>query len=288
MITDFSLESKATRWGEAILASAATQIPIDYVVNSTFNEKYDVLASDHIGTTSIPVIKWIGLGVGSDYMAQLTHPTSGAVIDNPTPYIHSNEDAIPFIPFPFLMRKEGEDDLTSTERAKYAMRYTVTIDGISYVCYMLRRVDVTNDKVTSKVVTVNGNGEITDISPLEASTAPLNPTRDKNYTGESSSSNEYLRVRAPLALTLDPSDIAELINCANIIFGASDIEITEFALVGGISKTTAVVDGTNNIGYTEVIGAQTTHFSPVSFSASQRLDTGISVEFKIGQSMATS
>ncbi len=287
-VSDLSLEAKATRWGEAVVASAITQRPIDYIANSTYNEHLDVLANEHIGTTKIPVIKYIGLGIGSDYMEKIIHPITNAVIDNPNKYIHSNEDAIPFIPFPYIMRKLGEDDLSKEERAKFALRAIITIKGQKYVAYFLKRANNTNDKVKLEKVTTNSNGEVIKVDPLDPSTRPLEPVRDPDYLGETPSSNEYLKVRSTLGLSLTPSEISEIINCAAIMFGVNDIEITEFSMVAGIEHSTVVTDGNTNITYDEVIAAQSTHFSQVSFSAAQRVDVGIDIEFKLGQSMSLS
>ena len=285
-VTDLSLTAKSTRWGSALVGAAITQRPLDYVANSTYNEHLDVLPLDHIGTNKIPVIKYIGMGIGSDYMTSIIHPLNGAVIDNPTKYIHSNEDAIPFLPFPYIMRVIGEDDLSITERAKFAMRGIIEINDVSYAAYYLKQAEATNDKVTIEVVTTDTSGNVTDVSALEPSTAPLTPVRDTTFSGESDSTNEYLQIRSTLTLSLSPADVSEILNCAAIMFGVNDIEITEFAMVGGIDVTSVVVDGNSNISYTEAIGAQTTHFSPVSFSAAQRLDVGIDIEFKLGQSLA--
>lgn len=287
-VQDLTLEAKATRWGEAVTAAAMRQRPIDYIANSTYNEYLDVLPNAHFETEKVPVINWVGLGIGSKYMSSIVHPLNSAVIDNPAYYIHSNEDAIPFIPFPYVMRKVGSDDLSTTERARYAMRAIIVIEGVQYVAYYLKAAEATSDKVAITVVETDGSGNLVDTNPLEPSTAPLNPKRDSSYLGESTSSNEYLQVRAPLTLSLTSSDISEILNCAAIMFGETDIEITEFSMVAGISYDNTVTDGGSNISYSEVIAAQSTHFSPVGFSAAQRLDVGIDIEFRLGQSMSMS
>lgn len=284
-VTDLSLEAKPTRWGEALIASAITRRPIDYIANSTYNEALDFLPLEHMGTNEIPFIGWVGMGIGSDYMKALPHPITGDVIENPTKYIHSNEDAVPFIAMPYVLREEGKDNLSKAERDKLSGRCIMTINGKRWVAYMLRAAEITNSKVTINKVTVDSDGNVIGNDPLEPSQRPLNPVRDPNFVGEAPSTNEYLQIRSSVELSLSPSDLSELINVANIMFGATDIEITEFSIVGGISKSHVVVDGSTNITYNEVIGAQSTHFSPVSFSAAQRVDVGVDITFQIGQSL---
>ncbi len=286
MITDTKLEAKATRWGEAMGVAALTQTACDYILMTTYNEHLDVLPDAHIGTTLIPHVGWFGIGIGSDYMSTLTDPISGDIVENTTKYIHSNEDAIPFTSMPFVARKVGEDDLSAEERSKLGMRSIHEVDGVNYVLYWLKAAEVTTDKVTIEVVTKDTAGIITDVSELEPSADPLNPVKDANYLGEEVSSNSYIRVRGVRKLSLSPSDVAELLNVAAILYGKTDIDITEFALVGGIEQEQVVVDGSTNITYTEVIGAQGGYFSPVSFSASARLDVGIDLTFKMGQSLS--
>lgn len=287
-VTDLTLESKATRWGEAVAAASLTKRPINYIPNSTYNEHLDILPNAHMGTNEIPSVQWVGMGVGSDYMKNLIHPIGKDVISNPTNYIHKNSDAIPFIPMPYAMRKEGEDDLPTALRNTLSNRALMIVDGVRYWGWFLKAVEKTSDKVGIDVVTTDGGGNVIETKPLEPSVDPLNPKRDPNFVGESGSSNEYLQVRSPILLSLSPGDISEILNAASILFSSSDIEITEFSLVAGIPKSHVVTDGGRSITYTEVIGAQSTHFSKLSFGAAQRVDVGVDIGFKIGHSMPIS
>lgn len=284
-ITDTTFEAKATRWGEVISAAAATGRPIEYIPNSTYNEHLDVLPDAHIGTNKIPTIKWLGLGVGSDYMKQLTVPTSGAIVETPTGYIHNNMDAIPFLPFPFAMRREGDDNLPANLRARLAGRSKMVVDGENWIGWFLSQCDDTASKVEITKVTTDDDGNEVSVVPLEPSSKPLNPSRDPNFVGEAPSSNEYIRVRSPINLTLTPTDMAELANCASILFDTSDIEISEFSIVGGIPQPHVVQDAGTNISYTEVIGAQSAYFSSMGFEIAKRISVGAEFEFQLGVSM---
>lgn len=284
-VTDLSLEAKATRWGEALIASAITRRPVEYIANSTYNEALDFLPQEHIDTNEIAHVGWVGMGIGSDYMQSIPHPITGDVIENPTKYIHSNEDAVPFIIMPYVLREEGKDNLSKTERDKLSGRCVMIINGKRYIAYTLRSAELSNDKVTINKVTTDSTGNIIGNEPLEPSQRPLKPVRDPNFVGQAASTNEYLQIRSSISISLTPNDISEILNVAAIMFGATDIEITEFSIVGGINKSHVVVDGGTNITYDEVIGAQSTHFSPVSFSAAQRVDVGVDITFQIGQSL---
>jgi len=285
MSSDLSLDSKTTRWGEAMIASAITQKPIDYIASSTLNELLDTLPTEHIDTDEVPKIGWTVIGIGSTYMESVSNPLTKKVSQTPTSYDHSNKHAVPFDILPYVMRKSGSDDLTNAERAKLGLMTVKEVDGVNYNCYFGRTLDSTNDKVTIDVVTTDDSGNVTGESSLEPSTEAIYPTADASYTGEVTSSNEYLRIRAPITQSLSASEVEEIINCAEILLGRSDITITEFGIVGGIEKQNTFIDGDTSISYTEIIGAQCAYFSELSFSTEARRDIGITIDFNIGQSM---
>ena len=163
-------------------------------------------------------------------------------------------------------------DLSTSQRAQYALRQIVTYGGVQYAAYYLRRIDFTGVATQMEINTVLNN--VTNTTPFVANSSNLNPTPPAlNSSGVNVVSGNYASSDALVALGFSTADAAELINVAQIIYGDPGYAIiSEVGLVSGVDAVVAVNAGTSGaFNMAEVIAAQivsfVNNFLPVNYLA---------------------
>lgn len=175
---------------------------------------------------------------------------------------HRASDAALFNQLPFVLR-EIANDLTTVERANYALRREETHNGLTYVAYYMRRIDMTGvEPETQYRANVNGSVVVTPFVPTADN---LNPTPvEIPPSGVGTVAGDYLIVNAEVNISLSAWEVAELMTAAEIIYGDSSYAIiSEIGLCSGVDKAVTV---TPSIGvpfnFNEVIAAQiSTHIA---------------------------
>lgn len=173
---------------------------------------------------------------------------------------HRATDAALFNQLPFVLR-ESNNDLTTIERANYALRREEVHGGQTYIAYYLRRISKAN-VVAEMQYRSNTNGTIV-VTPFVPTADNLNPTAVViPESGTSTLSGDYVTVTAEVDISLSQWEVAELMSVADIIYGDSSYAIiSEIGLCSGVNK---VITVTPSIGtpfnFNEVVGVQiTTH-----------------------------
>lgn len=234
-----------TVYGAAMTTALKLGIPYAPEANSTLNEKFGIQA----GAAPDPATETHSIGyyvIGNGGHSAISGADGFTFV---TSHNHQPTDAVCFQHIPFVLRPVTSD-LTTEERAKYALRREETHNGQNYYAYYARRIDYSNTSVNMKTTSVvNGVSTSTTFTPTSAN---LNPTPLVVADGNEVilSSSEYVSASAVTTITFDATDAAELRNVASIIYGDENYAvISEIGLVGGIDRT--VVSG--SVTYDEVI-----------------------------------
>jgi hypothetical protein len=250
-----------TIYGSRLQSQLLLGLPYTPAANTTLNERFDVQAGIAPPNGEVPRVRYFGIGNGGH-----RNMTGADGIPYVSPIQHSPADACAYRPLPFLLR-EPSNDLTVTERQKYAMRKEEVINGQNYIAYYLKRMDF-SDVVPQMLHNSVADG-VTTTTPFVPSGANLNPTPPAiSPTGVVTTSGDYLSTSALLGLGFTAADVAELVEVARIMYDNELYAvISEIMLVAGVDKiVTATGPGGVNFNYEEAIAATvvthiTAHYS---------------------------
>jgi hypothetical protein len=200
----------------------------------------------------------------------------------PQLYNHSPADCALINHIPFVM-VPANNDLSPAEMANYAMRVPMQVNGVNYIAYYLLKLNLTNVTVQVLENTVN-NGTITSQNwvPTSANLHPVGTVASD--TGAVSTNGQYLSAQAVLTVTLGQSDIQNIMNVANILYGTSNLAIiSEAALVAAypLQVTVSAGGGSGNLTYTETISALLCS-SMSAFYSLPSLNNNLTLTFDVG------
>lgn len=262
-------------YGAKLQTAQLLGLPLVIPAHSTLNEKFNINANMSVPDTTIPHLKYVGIGNGGHRMV------AGANgISFPQPIQHLPRHAALYNQLPFVLRLPT-NDLTPAQRAAYRLRTTLTIAGVTYIAYYLKVLDLSGAIPEMDYYTVaNGVTTATSFSP---NSSDLNPTPpDLNSTGVISTTGDYIAATSRVPFVMTASDLAEFSNVANVLYNDTNMAIiSEIALCSGVDKD--VIGSFNGVSasYTEAIGVQVMSFIS-AFYATQFSNTGINVAFDVG------
>jgi len=233
--------------------------------HTTLNEKFSIQAGVLPDISTKPTMRYYAIGNGGHRMI-----VGGNGLSKPDPVQHRATDAACFNHIPFVLR-EPTADLTVTERAKYALRREETHNGVRYIAYYLRRMDLTGVVPAMEYKTVQDGETVT--TPFVPSTANLNPTPPVlNPSGVNLTTGDYTTTTAKVQLSMTPAEVQELLNVANILYNDEGYAIiSEVAASSGVDKiVTSPGPGSTTINFNDAIAVQVcSHmntFFPLKFS----------------------
>lgn len=250
--------------------------PFTVAQNTTLNEKFNIEAGVVPPTTVIPTLKYFAIGNGGHRM------TVGANgLTKPEPVQHRAIDAALFNHVPFILR-EITNDISATERAKYGLRRKEIFNGVTYIAYYLKRLPLSNVVPDMEYITVNDG--VQTVNVFSPNSSNLNPTPpDLSNTGVNLVSGDYVAASAKMNIDLSSSDVAELLNVANVMYGDSSYAIiSEIALCTGVDKTVQSPGANNSmINFNEAIAVQVASFIN-TFYALEFTNSGAEIALDIG------
>lgn len=265
-----------TIYGSHVQDCAFLGLPFQMMENSTLNEKFNIEAGVMPVSGTVPKGRYWAIGNGGHKFS-----VGEGGLSKPEPLQHRARDAALFNHIPFVLR-EPSLDLSSGERAKYALRKQITVNGLTYIAYYLKRIDFTGVSAEPLFKTVTDGTTVT--TPFQPTTADLNPTPpDLDPSGVNLPTGDYLTVSAKLPLSLTQEECLELLNVANLLFGDEEFAIiSEVALVTAVDKTvTAGGSGQPTFNFNEVIAAQVASFVNTFFPA-KFSNNGINILLDVG------
>lgn len=251
-------------------------LPYTPVANTTLNELFAVQAGVAPDPGQTPNMQYLAIGNGGHIAGNTADGLSFPQLVN-----HSPRDCALINHLPFVLRLPT-DDLTGSQQAGYALRVPRTINGVNYIAYYLRKIDLTT--VTVDLLDNNVQNGVTSSTPWVPTTANLHPQPTiPSSTGAVQTSGEYVSVRAVVKVPFASTDIAELTNVATILYGTSDLAIiSEAALVAGFPKLiSAQQQGGGTLTYTEAVAA-TVCSSMSAYYHLPSLNQQLTLSFDIG------
>ena len=262
----------------------ALGLPMTYKDKSTLNEHLDVLATTLPASDIYPVAQYMCIGDKGHYMAD--ELGDGEYV--PMPVRHSPTDVAPYRIRPLVLRRI-DNDLSDSERAKYALRKLTEIGGVKYWAYYLIRLSMTGVSVNDYKVTVEDGVRTTEAFTYTDSelypTQPEMPDYDYDFTDQTvTSDGKYVSSSAAVSLMLDAAALEEYLNVCKIIKGsAAKSVISEVCLVTGVDTTATGESYTGApFTYNEVTGAQIAVFM-TTFNMASMANDSIKFTMTIGQ-----
>lgn len=242
---------------------------------STLNQLHNILPNEVFAEGEMPAMKYIAIGnKGHRNMAGIDGITITAAVPHETTHTGMYNQ------LPFVLRLPT-DDLTAAERDKYRIRKLESINGVTYVAYYLRVLEL--EDTTPKLelrVTNEGVTTSTDFEFTPTSLRPTPPAIGKNQVLVTSGNAVAATARVKFIMT--PDDAEELRNVARILYGDENYAIvSELSTVTGVDRiVSGEVNGTP-IQYNEVVGAQIASFMNTYYPFSI-LRNGAEIDLDIG------
>lgn len=225
-------------------------LPFSIDPNTTLNELHECQALVEPPAGVIPNMRYLALG-------NLGHRTVVADdgSDETDPIKHRARDMGLFGQIPLSIR-ELDNDLTDSERERFALRVIEPHNGVQCAVYYLYRLDISKVVVVMNTLTVIDGETKTD--PFVPTRNDLNPKRPVLGSEEEvNGSNVSDAVSAILDILLDDFLVREVVNAHFIRTGSSrSPAVSEFALCSAADRVVqgAGVSGTFN--YTEAVAVQ--------------------------------
>lgn len=225
----------------------------DYSIltNSTLNEKFGVQAGQLPDSGVYPKLKYMAIGCGGHKMSVGANSRTKVEVIQ-----HRSTDAALYDHIPFVMR-ELTNDLTTEQKALYAMRKIITRNSKTYAAYYLRRLNMAAAQVAVELTTVsNGTATTSAFTPNSGNLSPS--PQDLTPEGINLISGDYVSASVKLPFVFNTFDVEEIRNVATVLLDDPELAIvSEIGLVSGVDKTFNV-QGPNSttFAFSEAISAQ--------------------------------
>lgn len=265
-----------TCYGSFLQTIKQLGLPFTLIPNTTLNEKFNVQAGVAPTASEIPSMRYLAIGNRGHLTVKADDGS-----DETIPVPHRPQHAAPFNMLPFVLR-EVTDDLTQAERGRYALRVIETHNGVQHYAYYLRRLDYNG--VVPQLQQIEIIDNVATVTNYVPTTDDLNPVPPQiSNSGVVLGSNKSVSASAIVTITLDATDIAEILNAQRIRTGTTRSPvISEICLVSGVDRDVQGSSGSSgSFMYKEVIAAQANvHIStnhPIGYSSNKatlRLDIG--------------
>lgn len=242
-----------------IQASLVTGAPINYEEKSTINEHLSILKDKKPLPTEFPLLNYMVVGQRG-HVGELDDDNMLWAL----PVSHEPTDAAPYRIVPLVIR-ENDNDLTKAQRANYALRRSVTYNGVRYWAYYAKRLPSQTERAILKKITKSGDDEqietfvYTDSNLYpEPPTLSTNALDEENRLNSTNTDGQYVAATVPKFIEFDTFDTAEFINVAAVTKNNPlKAVISELVLCTGVDvKTTVDAGDGSNFEFTEVIGLQ--------------------------------
>ncbi len=251
-------------------------LPHNYATHSTLNEALGINSNILPNTSEKNSLKFWTIGIRGH---QGDIGTNGLLLVKPIP--HRATDGNNYYTLPFVLREVG-NDLTPTERAKYALRKEEVISGVTYIAYYARRIDFTGVTSGMKLITVDSQSEtVSDFVPGVSNLNPTPPTLPN--TGTTIVSGEYVAATARISIGMTPQEAQEFRNVCDILFQTTDYAlVSEIALCTGVNRSIQYTNGPTTISMNEGIGVQVATFIPSMNHLNSSSNNGFELELDVG------
>lgn len=233
--------------GSMLQTALFSNRPFNLLANTTLNEKLNIQSGVAPAGGTMPTLKIACIGIGGH-----AFETGADSIPITKTIKHDPTDFALYKQIPWIMRPAGSD-LSQIERAKYALRKTVTYNTNNYIAYYGRRMDTITPAMSTLIETiVNG---VSTFSTFTPSIANLNPTPiDFTEDGNNELNGQFINVSLPVSLDITAQEVTEILNACMIIYGSIDYAtVSELAICSAVDKTITIEGGAS---FSEVVACQ--------------------------------
>ena len=243
---------KRTLIGDYIQSINWSQLP--YVMDefTTLNEVFNVQSGVAPDANLRPVMKYLVIGnKGNTYVIG----PDNAYFPRDKEYGATQIQCYGHIPF---IAREVKNDLAQADRKRYGLRTEKTINGVKYVFYWARRIDMSSVTTSKRISTVNGTRPGGDEYKYTARN--MEPKEiSYNTDGTAIASKSTVFTSTPVTIELTAEDIAEIVS-AYRLYNNSELTptLSELGFCTGVDKEVAI-PGTDQY-YTEVLACQVNVF----------------------------
>lgn len=259
----------------AVLASAQYfGIPLKKFPNSTLNQKLSIKPDEVLLSDEIPKIQYVVAGTGG---LSVSVDNDNLIFNSK---VHEATDTAPFKMRPFVLRTL-DTDLTAEERKNYRLRRLEEHNGVMYVGYYARVLDLSEaTTVLEKRTVVDG---VTTTVPWEPTLENLNPVpSDITTSGAQATTGTYIVATTKVKFKMTANEVQEFINAMKIITGVENTAcISELVTVSGIDRVVNGEFNGVNQAYEEVIYAQCANFISAGFVMKYQTD-GLAMTLDVG------
>lgn len=255
------------------------ELPMAIDAFSTLNEAFNI-GNINPPIDGYPSIKYLAIGRGGH--TGLLGANSNTLINIKQ---HGSADAALFEQIPFVMVPTTAD-IDETTRLKYRIRVLEQYNGVNYFCYYLRVMPTTASTVETRVVTLT-NGAISSDVPFVPSLVNLGPNPvDISNTVINVSNGRHLVVQAVTSITLDSTEVENIISAAIIKYGSiAYATISEIGIVSGYDVPVTTSLGSVAATYTEIQTAQVMAFIGV-LNDLQQHPPSLTIQYALTKSFA--
>lgn len=241
-----------TVYGALLQTNLFLDLPHSFPQSTTLNEALGINANLTPSSNERSSLKvWVVGNRGH----QTSQGTNGLTLL--TPIQHKATDGNLYNILPFVLRPVN-NDLTATNRAKYALRKAVTHGNTPYIAYYGRRINFTGVQSGMNLVTVDHGVET--VTPFVPDSSNLNPTPPTtSNTNTNVIDGKYVTATARITIGMDEDEAAEFRNVCNIIYGSENYAmVSEIGLATAVNRTLQITDQLtgNQITMNEAIGVQ--------------------------------
>ena len=270
---------RRTAYGAVVQTAHLLRIqqPAAFLQASSLNTTLGIQAATLPNAGELPAMHYFVLGIGAH-----AYTTGQNGIALPSTKNHTAREAGLFKMIPMVVRQVG-DDIDTSYRQRYALRRIESIGGADHIVYYARRFDPSSAVIKVYEQTIS-NGRVIASNEFTPTLADREPTPvDTSQQVSNPLEAQVMRVSAPVTLTLDAFDVAEILNASVIVYGTEDYShASEIAMVTGVDRTVSSDNGLGGtVSFNEVIGAQIHSHVPSQLALKDRRQ-GVDLTYDVG------
>ena len=267
-----------TIFGQYLQTCQYLDLPFTFNKLTTLNTKLEVFGDLDIPPNSVPKLRYLAIGNGGHTVVT---KAGGMVTFRRLP--HRARHAALYNQLPFVMR-EINNDLSSEDRARYALRKRETHNGVEYFAYYLKRLTLTEVEPSIQYsVTENGVTTTDTYVPTNADINPEPPAFVADGTNVTRAEEMY--TEALITVNFNQRDRDEFMEVVRILYNDEDVSmISELALCSAVDRQVTGDGGVaGNVNYNEAIAVQVNHHIQV-FRSLKEDNNGFTIRINVGAS----
>ena len=239
-----------TAYAAELIQRQLRKMPFVARPNTTLNQRLGILADAVVPTGEYPRVNYLAIGNQGH-----TFELDGSGVATLLTRQHLATHAAPFGLTPFVARPLS-DDISPSQRERYALRKELMVDGKAVVAYYLRRMEGVPADVTSEYrKTVDG---VTTTRPFVPDASCLDPVPSTiNFNDANVVLGESISCITESDFVMTATDVQEYLDaCALLYLNENKAIISDLAICSGYDHTVTVRSGTGSFQFTEAIAVQ--------------------------------